>query len=233
LTLVTAEQASNGLRIRVTHLPPADDTTYSYADGQLTVGSSTYAYQPEGKAFVAVAPPTVAADGSLFSLLLMTPEQMRQVTAGYDEWSADEDDIYADANYGSVALELHFEPIDGIFRCDSLKTRFEGTELMVTDTISSTATVEEVMAALQPTFSWDLKDSDSDAESVHYYHTNFYYDAPTQTVWYVTLDAQTFWDDEKDGWGDRVFAGIQFSYSDSLSEELPDWLVNSYPAGDG
>lgn len=47
------------------------------------------------------------------------------------------------------------------------------------------------------------------------------------------LDAQTFWDDEKDGWGERVFAGIQFSYSDSLSEELPDWLVNSYPAGDG
>jgi hypothetical protein len=104
---------------------------------------------------------------------------------------------------------------------------------MVTDTISSTATVEEVMAALQPTFSWDLKDSDSDAESAHYYHTNFYYDAPTQTVWYVTLDAQTFWDNEKDGWGERVFAGIQFSYSESLSEELPDWLVNSYPAGDG
>ena len=136
---------------------------------------------------------------------------------------------YYTIHFAGIRLELHFEPIGNTFRCTNLETRFEGKDLAVTGELASSATVEEAMDCLQPTISWDLYKSESTADSAHYYHSNFYYDQATETVWYVILNAQTPWDNEKDGWGDRIFAGISFSYNDTLTEETPDWLINAYP----
>ena len=228
VTLVTAEQVGGGLRIRVTHLPAADSKNYTFADGALTIGSDSYLYQPEGTAFV----PNMAAgaaDMALFDLLLLTPEQVQQVVKDYDAWSADESDIYVRATFRGIPLELHFEPIQNTFRCTNLDIVFEGKDLAVTRDLNSTASVEEAMDYLQPTISWNLYKSESVGNSAHYYHSNFYYDDVTKTAWFVLINAETPWDNEKDGWGDRVFAGISFSYTEDMTQETPDWLISAYP----
>ena len=83
------------------------------------------------------------------------------------------------------------------------------------------------MDFFQPTYSWNLTHSKSEGDSAHYYKSSFYYSAEDSTVWNVIIDDRNIWDDEESRWSERVLGGIQFIYSKSLSENVPDWLKNS------
>lgn len=235
VTLVAAESVSGGVRVRVMRLMLEKEPEWTLEGGTLTIDGTEYVYRPEGEDPFYGEPPVVLpqpADVLLTDLLLATPGEIGGVLADYSDFTAsDGTAIYGEGWLGDAFMEVTFEEMDGLFRCTSLEVVFGEDLIRVTPELDSTAGAKEAEAILQPTLSWDLTDSESVAEGAIYYHSNFYYDFPADTAWYATTRILEPWEvreDGSEGWGESVFAGVRFMYSDSLNEDVPDWLLNSY-----
>lgn len=233
ITLVCAESASNGVRVRVMRLPLPDQPKWSLSGNVLTVDGTEYIYQSDGEdPFFSEAPAVPAVDPSgiaLTELMLLSYDEVTALMTDYSDWtSSDGETIYGEGRFNGSYAEIRFELRDGAFRPSSLEVIFGDSPILVTPAMTSAVSVEEAEATLQPTLPWSLKDSDTEGDAVYYFHSGFYYDAPSDSAWYVYVRTKEVWDAEKDGWGPRTFAGIQLMYSESLNDPIPDWLLDAY-----
>lgn len=231
LTLVAAESVSGGIRVRVMRIWPEGQTQWTLEGGTLTVNGTVYKYAPDGEdPFVCenLSYPSMDTENvPLTQLLLLTQDELIPMLEDYSEFtSSDGESIYGEGVFNGAQLEVTYEQVNGQFRAKTIEVVFGEETVHVTPSLTSDDSVEKAEKTLQPTLTWKLTDSEDEGDAVCYFHSSFYYDTVTESAWYVTVRTREPWED--DHWGDRSFAGIKFFYSESLNEEMPDWLLDSY-----
>ncbi len=231
LTLVAAESASGGIRVRVMRMFVQGQPKWTLEGGTLTVGGTVYEYTPDGEdPFVCEDPQYPSVDTEnipLNQMLLLTQDELIPLLTDYAEFtSSDGEEIFGEGTFRGSQLEVTFKQINGQYRATTIEVLFGEETISVTSGLTSDDSVEKVEKTLQPTLTWKLTDSEDEGDAVCYFHSSFYYDTVTQSAWYVTVRTREPW--ENNAWAERSFAGIQFFYSESLNEEIPDWLLSSY-----
>ena len=224
ITLVAAESVADGLRVRVMRIPIPKNMTWTLEGGMLTVDGTKYAYQAEGKdPFVVETPAADTAGMALTELLLRSYEEVKPLLSDYSDFTAsDGGTIYGKGSFNGAQLEVRFQKNGDSYRVENLEVVFGERELAVTSKLKSSATFEAAKEALQPNYSWTLKDSETEGDSVYYFHNSLCYDSDTDAVWLVTIRTRTDW--VNDAWSDRTFAGIEFFYSKDTDPKVLESL---------
>ena len=224
ITLVVAETAPNGLRVRVMRIPIPQDTAWALEGGVLTVGGTKYQYQKAGaEPFVPEAPAVNTSGVPLSRLLLRPYEEVKPMLSGYSELVySDGETILGKGFFNGAQLEVRFEKKNGTFRVENLEAVFGEQTLDVTSKLKSSASFEAAKESLQPGGSWTLKDSKTEGDAVFYFHNGLCYEPDTDAVWLVTIRTKTVWENE--AWGDRTFAGIEFFYSENIDPKVAEAL---------
>lgn len=238
VTLVVAETAKSGLRVRVMRIAIPQEYLWSMDGTDLIVAGTRYCYTADGEDPFYIKKTTEntttadkttvnTTDMSLKELLLQPREKLSGLVSGYtDSLSSDGKTVYGEGIFNGATVDIRCTEQDGCFRVTYIEAIFGDEELAVTPDVRSTASKEDAQKQLQPTLPWDYKDTKSQGDVVYDFYSNFYYDFDTGVAWYVQVRGKTVWVD--DAWTPRTFAGISFSYAQSLNENVPDWLIDSY-----